>query len=171
MRLIAPDGIVYGPDGAGPIAGYALSDSTEIYEIANPAPGEWQIEFTSLALPIDGSEIVLSISILEVAEPKFTQAPVAILSGDVEGYAWQEIMLSGAESFDYDGTIVKYEWDVDDDGIFDYTTAAPQVSHRYKSAYSGKILLRVTDNDGLSSQDTASATIQLPRLFLPTIWN
>ncbi|MCL4828365.1 MAG: DUF4114 domain-containing protein [Caldilinea sp.] len=169
MRLTASDGTIYGPGGEGPIAGYSRFDSGEVYELVNPVPGEWLVEFMIFGGSGGENEIVLTVSIIEFAESAHKLAPIAVLAHDISGYAFQYVVLSGVDSVDHDGAIVTYEWDVDGDGFFDYTTTAPKVLHRYERAYSGEVLLRVTDNDGLSSQDTAFALIEQPRLFLPAI--
>ena len=66
----------------------------------------------------------------------------------------QAIHFMDDGSNDPDGTIVKYEWDWNNDGIFDET--GPDVYHTFDSAGPYTVQFRVTDNDGLTDTlDTA----------------
>jgi PKD repeat protein len=80
--------------------------------------------------------------------------PVAILYP----YAGTEdplrIVWTGSYSYDQDGTIVKYEWDFENDGVFDESTFVPMINHTYSSFGTHTCALRVTDNDGLTDTDT-----------------
>ncbi|MEP0815268.1 MAG: hypothetical protein HRF49_11480, partial [bacterium] len=75
--------------------------------------------------------------------------------------AWPEIgdapfetTLVCNRSYDPDGQIVKYEWDFEGDGIFDWEAPQPQhVLHTYDSGIWNAVL-RVTDNDGLFATST-----------------
>ncbi|HET6347844.1 MAG TPA: PKD domain-containing protein [Candidatus Krumholzibacteria bacterium] len=54
-----------------------------------------------------------------------------------------------ASGTDIDGTIVKYEWDFENDGTFDYSSpTTPNTSHTYVNPGSYTAKLRVTDNSG-----------------------
>ncbi|MGB2694785.1 MAG: flexitail domain-containing putative surface protein [Dehalococcoidia bacterium] len=61
MTLTSPDGTVYGPDGAGPVAGYMLTETSEVYQIADPAPGDWSIELLGVEVDPGGEEIQLAM--------------------------------------------------------------------------------------------------------------
>ncbi len=56
---------------------------------------------------------------------------------------------------DSDGTIVKYQWDFNGDGEFDWETINPDdsVTHSYDDDGDYKAVLRVTDDDGATSTD------------------
>jgi len=64
----------------------------------------------------------------------------------------QLLTLDGTSSFDPDGTIVSYQWDLNGDGIYD--AFGPITQGTFGTAGARLIRLAVTDNDGL----TASAT-------------
>lgn len=59
--------------------------------------------------------------------------------------------FDASDSVDTDGTIVKYEWDFNDDGVFEIDTASPTVQHVFTEGGSATVTLRVTDNTGGSS--------------------
>jgi pimeloyl-ACP methyl ester carboxylesterase len=61
MTLSAPDGTVYGPDGAGPVAGFAAGATSEVYEIDRPAPGLWTVELFAADVATEGEEVLLAL--------------------------------------------------------------------------------------------------------------
>lgn len=69
--------------------------------------------------------------------------------------------LNGAASYDDDGYIVYWEWDIESDGIWDYegdwVIGAPDnaiVSVTYNTPGTYNATLRVTDDDGLKSESS-----------------
>ena len=89
------------------------------------------------------------------------QPPIADANGPYTGvieYIAVPITLDGTGSYDPDGTIVSYDWDLDDDGEFDDAVGAmPTVT--FTAPYSGNIRLKVTDNNGATDTDTTTLTI------------
>jgi len=84
------------------------------------------------------------------------QAPVASFTYSPLGpQVGQQVSFDASSSFDPDGSIVSYQWDLDGDGATDTSGSSGTVT--YISAGSVNVRLRVTDNDGLSS--TATQTI------------
>jgi PKD repeat protein len=72
----------------------------------------------------------------------------------VEG---QAITLNATTST---GTIVKYEWDVNNDGIYEYSSSSsPTQSHTYAQQGTYTIRLRVTDSLGITDNATTTATV------------
>ncbi len=61
---------------------------------------------------------------------------------------------------DSDGTIVKYEWDLDGDGSFETDTGTTASADRtYGSATTVQARLRVTDNSGMTDSATVPVTV------------
>lgn len=84
----------------------------------------------------------------------------AVAGGPYTGEACQAVQFDGSGSFDQEpGAIVSYEWDFTADGVFDQTTISPLTEYAYLQPFSGKMVLRVTDNDGFTDEDTAVVTI------------
>lgn len=54
---------------------------------------------------------------------------------------------------------LRYDWDLDGDGIFELQNAAPTIKHAYNRPSTHFIQVKVTDNHGLSS--TMSATVEV----------
>jgi hypothetical protein len=74
--------------------------------------------------------------------------PVAVPGGPYSGYVGSPVVFDGSASFDPDGTLTTYEWDFDDDGAFDASSATPTATHTFDSPYVGDVVLRVTDDSG-----------------------
>ncbi|HDH11964.1 MAG TPA: choice-of-anchor D domain-containing protein, partial [Nitrospirae bacterium] len=88
-----------------------------------------------------------------------TTPPVADPNGPYTGVEGQAISLDGSGSTDADGTITLYEWDIDNDGTFDYSSSLPTQSHTYARQGTYTINLRVTDDAGARDEATTTATI------------
>jgi len=60
-----------------------------------------------------------------------------------------------------DGKIVRYEWDLNDNGTFDLETTSPTLSHTYADDGSYRVRIRVTDDDGASAtSDPVTVTVE-----------
>ncbi len=59
-------------------------------------------------------------------------------------------VLDASGSYDADGSIVSYAWDLDGDGTFDVGGSSSDVEHTFFEAGKTTIRLRVTDNEGES---------------------
>ena len=72
---------------------------------------------------------------------------------------------------DEDGTIIKWEWDFDGNGVWDYSSSKTgATTHQYLDAGAYNATVRVTDNDGQTSMDTVKVTV-LPPNRAPVITN
>ncbi len=69
----------------------------------------------------------------------------------------QAVSFDGSASSDADGTIAKYEWDLDGDGSFETDTGTtPTTSRSFSSPGARSVKLRVTDDLGVSSETSQS---------------
>ncbi|MFX1366077.1 MAG: PKD domain-containing protein [Promethearchaeota archaeon] len=85
--------------------------------------------------------------------------PVAEVGGPYIGYEGSEIIFDASESFDPDGTIVLYEWDFNEDGIYEESSISPIIGYTWNDDYTGVVNLRVTDDQGEISTDTADVIV------------
>jgi YD repeat-containing protein len=69
------------------------------------------------------------------------------------------LTFDASASKDTDGSIAKYEWDLDGDGTFETTTTSTKVTHSYASEGTYNVRLRVTDNGGASDLSAETLTI------------
>ena len=85
--------------------------------------------------------------------------PDADTGGPYSGIEGRAITLDASGSTDSDGSITLYEWDIDNDGTYDYSSSSATRSHTYDQQGTYTINLRVTDNLGATNESTATATI------------
>jgi len=87
-------------------------------------------------------------------EASFTASPNPATTGAA-------VTFNAAGSKDPDGTIVKYEWDLDGNGSYETSTgSAATASHIYATAGDRQVGLKVTDNKGATAKTTKTVTIQ-----------
>ncbi len=100
------------------------------------------------------SEFSAAITVTVVNLP-----PTADASGPYMADEGSGIVLDGSGSTDADGTLVAYDWDLDNDGQFDdaagITTTLTIDDNGFYT-----VSLRVTDDGGLTDQDTTTLDIQ-----------
>ena len=78
------------------------------------------------------------------------------------------VAFNASASSDPDGTIAKYEWDLDGNGSYETDTGTTKTTSRvYGAAGAVPVGLRVTDNDGLTATKTVSVTVQSGSRRLP----
>ncbi len=71
----------------------------------------------------------------------------------------EAISFDASASMDPDGSIAKYEWDFDGDGIFDQTTTNPVVTHSYAVSGMKNVTLRATDAAGATARTSVSVNV------------
>jgi YD repeat-containing protein len=72
-----------------------------------------------------------------------------------------QVSFNGSASSDPDGTIAKYEWDLDGNGSYETDTGStPTTTKTYSAAGEYKVGLRVTDNGGATATTTVSMAVQ-----------
>lgn len=77
------------------------------------------------------------------------QPPVADFTfSPLEPSINEPVAFDASASQDPDGTIIKYEWDFNDDGIFEESSDSPTAEHTYSSGGVKQVSLWVTDDDG-----------------------
>ena len=103
-----------------------------------------------------GSELVdyINASIENVASK-----PNAWINRQYVAKVGETLELDGAGSYSTSGKIVKYEWDVDQDGVYDMETDRPFADYTFTKEFSGLLTLRVTDSNGLTNIATTTLTV------------
>jgi fibronectin type 3 domain-containing protein len=117
----------------------------------------FMVKVTDSSSPAQEATKEFSLRVEAIAMP-----PVAEANGLYEGQVGTPLTLNAGGSYDTDGAIVLYEWDVNGDGTWDIRTDKAIVAHTWPVPYGGNIRLRVTDNDGLTGIDTASVAVIAP---------
>jgi hypothetical protein len=147
LTIYRPSGNIYGT--------YQSTMPPIIVDIPNPDQGTWRCEVTPIQIPHDNYPIALAVG----ESPN--KVPVAEAGGPYSGNRETLISFDASNSYDPDGRIVSYQWDWNNDGIYDEASASSTITHSWSSDYSGIVRLMVTDNDGATATDTALVDIGL----------
>jgi len=70
------------------------------------------------------------------------------------------VQLDASASTSQEGEIIKYEWDLENDGEYDIQTQSSTATHTWKDDFDGTIKLRVTDSNGKQAETTTTVQIQ-----------
>jgi len=87
------------------------------------------------------------------------QNPVANAGGPYQKNEGSAITFDASASYDPDGTITQYQWDFQNDGIFDRTTTTATTSFTYTDDFTGQVKLQVADNESATATDVKSVAI------------
>ena len=118
-----------------------------------------------LAVLLTGDELA-ELAQVTVGEDMVPQAQLAAEpdSGDVP----LSVTLSGAGSSDADGSIIKYEWDLDGDGVYELDSGGdPDLEQLFELSGSYSLGLRVTDDKGACAVDSAMVSANDPAMEPP----
>jgi chitodextrinase len=163
---------IYDVDGDGRVDDVVVGGEVKIgdYQIqVVPEPDALPSDTYSLEVMANGKIIILAKDVpiseipqqpylIQSTETGIKAAPVANINGPYSGNEGSPITFDGSGSYDPDGTIVSYEWDLDCDGQYDDATGV-NPSYTWGDDYSGCVGLKVTDNDGLTAIATTSVTV------------
>ena len=94
------------------------------------------------------------------------QPPIANFTwSPISPYIDEEIFFDASDSIDLDGTIIIYEWDWNNDGVFDEFNNIPETTHSWSSSGNYPVNLRIIDNDGL--KDIKTKTVSIYDIIVP----
>jgi hypothetical protein len=82
---------------------------------------------------------------------------------------YHQTSFNASASYDTDGTIISYEWDWNNDGVYEETHNTPLTTHIWEEAGSFPISLRVTDDGGVAS--TITHTIEVSNISITVKMN
>lgn len=85
--------------------------------------------------------------------------PIAKLNTPLPTQPGQPVLFNAGASYDPNSSITSYQWDFNNDQVYDQTTSQPVVSHVYNSVYHGLAAVRVIADDG--GAGVASATVSV----------
>ena len=110
-------------------------------------------------MAITGTDKCLSEAVAVYADPELCK-PTADTGGSYEGCVNEPVTLNGSGSTAQVGTIVAWDWDLDNDGEFD-DAFGETVQWTWNSAGTFDIGLEVTSSDSLTLTDEASTTVEI----------
>jgi parallel beta-helix repeat protein len=79
------------------------------------------------------------------------------------------VNFNASKSIACDGEIILYEWDWDNDGVYEENHTSPIVTHIWYDIGEYPVTLRVTDNDGLTGIKTKNVWVWMTPLEPPDI--
>ena len=142
----------------------AVTDPTGAYALTDVPVGTYTVraehahyleDTANGTITIAGEVVPLAAMLLRIDSNIPPVAAIASASPLLEGIP----VGFTASGTDADGTVVLYEWDWEDDGTFDYSSASSaNASHTY-AAGSYRAKLRVTDDDGAIGLDVVEFTV------------
>jgi parallel beta-helix repeat protein len=80
----------------------------------------------------------------------------------------ESIFFDASKSIDYDGNIILYEWDWDNDGIYDESYATPTATHTFEEIGYYPVTLRVKDDDTLRDSKTKTVRVGNQPPYVPS---
>ena len=128
-----------GATGTGPIPTHAYG-----------AGGEYTVTLTVFDRRGGVASDITTATITEVDDP-----PVADAGPDQTVPLGQEVTLDGSASFDPDGSITAYDWDLGDST----TKSGAVMTHTYAAADTYTATLTVTSDGGATATDSATITV------------
>ena len=125
--------------------------------------------YTATVRVTDNDDLTDTAETSPFSIPVNVAPPEAIGTADVDDEQPLLVAFDASESFDTDGTIVRYDWDMDNDGTFETEDAGPNPSYTFGSYGTHTVGVRVTDNDGLTDTTTIDVTLVEPDEPVPPL--
>ena len=86
--------------------------------------------------------------------------PAAALAASSAARTGEPVTFDASASRDADGSITKYEWDLDGDGTYERDSGTePVVTHSYDRPGAVTVTVRVHDDDGKATDETAEVDV------------
>jgi DNA/RNA endonuclease G (NUC1) len=153
--------VILGRDqGLANVARY--TDVEVIAAIMPNDPGVRSVDWRTYVRTVDDVEALSGYNLLSALPDEIERIveanikpPFALLNGPYTGNEGMAVSMSGAASYDPNGSIVSYAWDFGDGQTGSGVTA----SHSYAQEGLYTVTLTVTDNDGLTSVTQTSVTV------------
>ncbi len=117
-------------------------------------PDMWQPEFHKS----DDFNGVLIVNSAEANNETF----IAESGGPYSGIPGAPVTVDASSSHSPFGDIIEYNWDWDNDGVYDETTIGPSTTHTWDTEYDGFLGLKVLDSEGLFAEDISAIEIKYP---------
>lgn len=121
---------------------------------------------------LTGQEV---LALYEEFAPSENQPPIAFFTYSPEiSVVGEKITFDASSSTDPDGKIDSYEWDWDNDGLYDKSTKKETASHFWNAEGTYPVGLRVTDRDGAqgvtSEQITIVSSVSILEKYAPVLY-
>jgi len=152
------------------------TDAQGRFAFTDVMPGEYTLSVDSVTLP---DRFIFTTDEAEVIDVAAGTPPAVQLGGYIKPkevvitfqpptadfyftpdspQAGETVTFDASDSFDFDGEVVSYEWDFDDDGKTDATGVTAKTS--FPNAGSYDVTLTITDNDGNTDSITYTVDVK-----------
>jgi lysophospholipase L1-like esterase len=154
--LVTPKGRVISPHTAAKLRGvqHEVGPTYELYSIANPEPGHWQIRALGVSVAAGGEPVRISVR----TERRRHRPPIARATArPTHGRAPLRVVLSARGSRAAEGRVARYLWEFGDG----HKGKGRRVKHTYRHPGRYTALLKVIDTSGVSTlASTKTITIR-----------
>jgi PKD repeat protein len=152
-----PDGLIvkyeWDLDGNGTYETDTGSTQTATKTYASEGPVDVGLRVTDTQGGVDTETHTVSVLANQTPTAAFTASPNPAVLG-------QTTQFNASTSADPDGTIVKYEWDLDGNGTYETDTGTTKTTSKaYTAAGTTPVGLRVTDDGGKTATTTLPVTV------------
>ncbi len=119
-----------------------------------PSPGIYNVTLTVTDVYGAVDTDTCTVTILPRNQP-----PIADANGPYYVDEGSPVTLDGSGSYDPDGDVLQYRWDLNIDGIWDTGwSSGPHLEHTWGDDYSGKVMVQVWDGE-FTDTDIANITV------------
>jgi YD repeat-containing protein len=153
-------------DPEGPIAKYEWDlDGNGTYEtntgataaVTKSYPGKGSVDVGLQVTDSDGATATTTVGL--TVQNKAPTASFAATPNPAQTLT--QVTFDASASSDSDGTVTKYEWDLDGNGSYESSTGSTPIATRsFENAGEREIGLRVTDDDGAQTTTTRIVSVQ-----------
>ncbi|HET6349907.1 MAG TPA: PKD domain-containing protein, partial [Candidatus Krumholzibacteria bacterium] len=145
---------------------YAISDVPVGSYTIQAMHAHYLSDSTPGTLTYAGENAVLSNLLLKLDN---NIPPVAMITVPVQPMGAGAPITFQPSATDADGTVVLYEWDFENDGVIDASSALPSSAmHTFATAGDYVVKLRVTDNEGAIGLAAAKITVTEDAVYMST---
>jgi lysophospholipase L1-like esterase len=142
ITLTSPSGVRYHRSAVPAGAKHLLGPTYEIFQVPNPEPGAWTVEYFGADLGADGEPVTIGSN----QQAGWNAPPTPVLGHRMDG---STLHLDAAGSFDSDGdAIVEHHWFIADQTGIVAELTGPVVEHTFDNAGDYTVSLRVRDARG-----------------------
>ncbi len=147
----------------------------EVVDAALFSLGENYYQFT-VPLPVIGMDYLSvafqdseqTVGVLSAPITLQNYPPVAVLLAEPgSGYSPLQVNFDASQSYDPDGEVVSYDWDLNGDGVYEIVGGTSTTSFLFENAGLRSARLRVTDNKGEQGVDMVSVNVLVEPNKLP----
>ena len=128
-----------------PVQLYILDTS---WEGLSDDPGYRELTENSSGSILKTESTAETSSMITQAILQSVEKPFAWINGPYVAKVNSPVELNAGGSYSPSGDIVSYDWDFNQDGIYDEMTTEPITTHIFTSEIDGLLAVRITDSDG-----------------------